>query len=125
MYYEFTILPAHHHPPPPHLPLPSPSISSPHFSPTSLPHAHTKWDILEGARGPILKANKHTTIFILSFLYFKTKLQWILEKNTLKKYDLQESNNNFKIKLKISFVNHTLGHLEIRSSSKCGPSTRR
>jgi len=26
-------------------------------------------------------------------------------KNTLKKYDLQKSYNNFKIKLKISFVN--------------------
>jgi len=31
--------------------------------------------------------------------------QSILEKNTLKKYDLQESYNNFKIKLKKYFVN--------------------
>jgi len=29
----------------------------------------------------------------------------ILEKNTLKKYDLQEIYNYFKIKFKISFVN--------------------
>jgi len=34
---------------------------------------------------------------------FCPKFQCILEKNTLKKYDLQESYNNFKIKLKISF----------------------
>jgi len=31
------------------------------------------------------------------------KLQCILEKNTLKKYDLQESYYNFKIKVKIYF----------------------
>jgi len=30
------------------------------------------------------------------------------EKNTLKKYDLQESYNNFKIKIKISFVNQRM-----------------
>jgi len=30
-------------------------------------------------------------------------LQCILERNTLQKYDLQESYNNFKIKLKIYF----------------------
>jgi len=30
-------------------------------------------------------------------------------KSTLKKYDLQESYNNFKIKLKISFVNRAPG----------------
>jgi len=49
--------------------------------------------------GPILGANiQH----FLSSVSCKTKLQCILEKNTLKKYDLQESYNNFKIKLKIS-----------------------
>jgi len=31
------------------------------------------------------------------------------KKNTLKKYDLQESYNNFKIKLKISLVNRAPG----------------
>jgi len=31
----------------------------------------------------------------------KTNLQRIVEKNTLQKYDLQESYNNYKIKLKI------------------------
>jgi len=32
------------------------------------------------------------------------------EKKTLKKYDLQESYNNFKIKLKISFMNRAPGY---------------
>jgi len=33
-------------------------------------------------------------------------------KNTFKKYDLQESYNNFKIKLKISFVNRAPDQVE-------------
>jgi len=33
-------------------------------------------------------------------------------KNTLKKYDLQESYNNFKIQLKVSFVNRAHGYLK-------------
>jgi len=49
-------------------------------------------------RGPIHEANIQQ---FLSKDSCKTKSQCILEKGTLKKYDLQESYNNFKIKLKI------------------------
>jgi len=50
------------------------------------------------ARGPIHEANIQQ---FLSSVSCKTKLQCILEKNTLKKYDLKESYIDFKIKLKI------------------------
>jgi len=60
------------------------------------------------SRGPIHEAYIQQ---FLSYVSCKTKLQCILERNTLKKFDLQESYNYFKIKLKISFVNRAPGHL--------------
>jgi len=53
-------------------------------------------------RSPIHEANIPSFLF-LSQVFCKTKLQCILEKNTLKKSDLQEIYNNCKIKLKIFF----------------------
>jgi len=62
-------------------------------------NARIQWTVFD-IWGPIHEANIQQ---FLSFDSCKTKLQCILEKNALKKYDLQESYNNFNIKLKISF----------------------
>jgi len=40
---------------------------------------------------------------VVKIKFLVKKVTMFLEKSTLKKYDLQESYNNFKIKLKISF----------------------